>query len=190
MRKYLISLSLVFLLTGCSLGAEGILVAVTAAGGIVSSMTASPDYAKYAEQCKAIIREASAAQASENTVLAKLAEQDDTRQSVLLYMAMRPKDNGIQRCALAMPKGFLTQLAESGNILNFAATVYGVNRDSANTKRALEANKELALAQQEVLRDMKQMEYAFQSQLASGAVPIINATSSAIKSGSVQSAGE
>lgn len=166
MKRTLIASCVVLSLAGCG-SAELVTVGLAAAGGIISSMTASPDYAIYAEKCKEIVAEARAAAETEATILAKIADGKDMGHSVLLFMAMRPKTDAATRCALILPKGFMQTLAESGNILNFVATVYGINRDGINQRKTLEANKEISLAGMEHQQEMTALQNALLRQLSS-----------------------
>lgn len=180
MKKSLLSLIAVAALSGCTIGAESVLVAVGAAGGIISSMTSSPDYTKYADTCKEIIQAGRDAYKADSDVLVNLTQHIEMRSQVLLYMAMRPKVDTVMQCALALPKGFLQQLAESGNILNFVATVYGVNRESINNRKAIEANKELSLAQQQNVLEAQRLQNQLLTQLAGNSITTIQETSNAI----------
>lgn len=164
--KLLSASFLVFSLVGCTLSSEAVLGSLAMASGVVSSMTESPDYKIYAQRCKEIVESAEKAMAGENQVLTEMAKDTTKNGSVLLYMAMRPKPDVYTRCALAMPKGFLATLAESGNILNFVATIYDVNRNSINARKTLEANKELGLAAMQHQEEMTAMQNALLQQLS------------------------
>lgn len=165
MHKQLTVLALSLSLAGCG-SAELVTVGLAAAGGIISSMTASPDYEIYANKCREIVQDARAAAEEEGKTLRKVAEDKAMGSQVLLYMALKPKTDVFSKCALVLPKGFLASLAESGNILNFVATVYGINRDSINDRKMLESNKELSLAGMEHQQEMTALQNALLRQLS------------------------
>lgn len=165
MKRTLIASCVVLSLAGCG-SAELVTVGLAAAGGIISSMTASPDYELYANKCREIVQDARAAAEEEGKTLRKVAEDKAMGSQVLLYMAMKPKTDVFAKCALMMPKGFLASLAESGNILNFVATVYGINRDGINQRKTLEANKEISLAGMEHQQEMTALQNALLRQLS------------------------
>ena len=175
MRKFRLSLALAsaFTLSACG-STEALLAGVGVAGGIISSLTESPDYKIYAKQCASIIASAEKAAAQEAGVLTAIAQQENMGGQVLLYMALKPKTTAFQQCALALPKSFLTSLAESGNVLNFVATIYGINRDSGNASRQLQVSKELGLAQLQSMKEMKELETALISTLAGQTSGIAN----------------
>lgn len=165
MKRILLISALSIGLAGCG-STELMVGGLAAAGGIISSMTSSPDYATYANKCREIVQDARAAAAEEGATLRKVAEDKAMGPQVLLYMAMKPKENVFTKCALALPKGFMAQLAESGNILNFVATVYGINRDGINQRKTLEANKEISLANMDHQQEMTALQNALLRQLS------------------------
>jgi hypothetical protein len=180
MRKSLLAIAAALSLAGCGT-TETLLAGAGVAGGLLSSLTSSPDYTKYADTCKDIIASARDAANGENMVLVEVAKDKTMNNSLLLYMAMRPKTNAFQQCALAMPKGFLDRLAESGNLLNFVATVYGVNRDSINQRKRIEISKELGLAEMQQRVELQELENALLGRLANGTINGVNAGAAAAR---------
>ena len=180
MRKTLITLAIAGSLAGCG-STEALLAGAAVAGGFVSSITSSPDYNKYADTCRLIVQDAKDAALAESETLRVLATDKETKGQVLLYMALKPKTNPYAQCALALPKGFLQTLAESGNILNFVAAIYGENRADARAQRALQANKELGLAQMQHAEEMQAMENALLGGLAAGALRGVEAGAAAAR---------
>lgn len=180
MRKTLITLAIAGSLAGCG-STEALLAGAAVAGGFISSITSSPDYNKYADTCREIVADAKIAALAEAETLRVLATDKETKGQVLLYMALKPKVNPYAQCALALPKGFLQTLAESGNILNFVAAIYGENRADARAQRALQVNKELSLAQMEHAEEMQAMENALINSLASGTLRGVEAGAAAAR---------
>lgn len=173
MKIHALALAASLALTGCGT-AETLLAGAGIAGGIVSSLSENKEYDKYADTCKEIIKAAEVAATAEAAVLTAVAKQENMGGQVLLYMAMKPKTTAFQQCALALPKSFLATLAESGNILNFVATIYGENRASARASRQLQMQKELGLAQLSNTRDMKELEAALISTLTGQNLQVVN----------------
>lgn len=180
MRKTLVVVAACAALAGCG-STEALLAGATVAGGILSSITSSPDYNKYADTCRLIVQDAKDAAIAEAATLQILATDKETKGQVLLYMALKPKANPYAQCALALPKGFLQTLAESGNILNFVAAIYGENRADARAQRALQVNKELGLAQMQHAEEMQAMENALLGGLAAGQLRGVEAGAAAAR---------
>lgn len=180
MRKSLLALVACGAIAGCG-STEALLAGAAVAGGVVSSLTSSPDYNKYADTCRLIVQDAKEAALAESETLRILATDKETKGQVLLYMALKPKANPYAQCALALPKGFLQTLAESGNILNFVAAIYGENRADARAQRALQVNKELGLAQMQHAEEMQAMENALLGGLAAGQLRGVEAGAAAAR---------
>lgn len=180
MRKTFLSLAACAALAGCG-STEALLAGASVAGGILSSITSSPDYTKYADTCRQIVEDARIAAVAESETLNVLAKDPATKSQVLLYMALKPRANPYAQCALALPKGFLQTLAESGNILNFVAAIYGENRADARAQRALQVNKELSIAGMQHQEALQEMENALLGSLASGQLRGVEAGAAAAR---------
>lgn len=186
MKHTLIATVLSISLVGCG-STETLLAGAALLGGVASSLTSSPDYAKYADTCRMIVQDAKEAALAEAETLRILATDKETKSQVLLYMALKPKVNPYTQCALALPKGFLQTLAESGNILNFVAAIYGENRADARAQRAMQLNKELGLAQLQHAEEMQQMENTLLGTLAAGTLRGVEAGAAAARPTSIPS---
>lgn len=131
-------------LTACGT-TEGLVAGIGVVGTALGAISKDADYAEYAAKCKEIILAQAATQDKTNAILQEAAKTKASE--VLLFMAFRPNVSGIQQCALAVPEGFWKSLAKNGGLLNFFATVYGINRNDAQAQRSMQVNKELGLAQ-------------------------------------------
>lgn len=141
----LILLACTLALTACGT-TEGLVAGLGVVGTALGAISKDADYEHYANVCKDLILAQAKAAESENAVLMKTAETKPSE--ALLYMALtRQSRSGIQQCALAVPQGFFKSLVANGNLLNFFATVYGINRSDSQAQRQMQNSKELGLAQ-------------------------------------------
>lgn len=131
-------------LTACGT-TEGLVAGLGVVGTALGAIAKDADYEHYANVCKDLIQAQAKAAESDNAVLMKVAETKPSE--ALLYMALRPSKSGLQQCALAVPQGFFKSLVANGNLLNFFATVYGINRSDSQAQRQMQNSKELGLAQ-------------------------------------------
>lgn len=163
MRRTLLSSAVIastLALSACGT-TEGLVAGIGVVGTALGAISKDADYAEYAAKCKEIILAQAAAEDKTNAILLEAAKTKASE--VLLFMAFRPSVSGIQQCALAVPEGFWKSLAKNGGLLNFFATIYGINRNDAQAQRSLQVNKEMGLAQ---LNQEVQME-ALRNQLIS-----------------------
>lgn len=131
-------------LTACGT-TEGLVAGLGVVGTALGAISKDADYEEYANRCKEIIVEQAKLQKADNDFLMVVAKTKPSE--ALLYKALTVSRSGIQQCALAVPQGFFKSLVANGNLLNFFATVYGINRSDAQAQRQMQNNKEMGLAQ-------------------------------------------
>lgn len=144
MKRTLIIIFASFSLTACGT-TQGLVAGLGVVGTALGAISKDADYEHYANVCKELVQVQAAAAQSDNAVLMEVARTKPSE--ALLYMALRPTRSGVQQCALAVPQGFFKTLVANGNLLNFFATVYGINRSDAQSQRQMQNSKELGLAQ-------------------------------------------
>lgn len=132
------------LVAGCGT-TEGVIAGIGVVGTALGAISKDADYEHYANLCKEIILAQTGLAEAEAEVLKEAAKTKPSE--ALLYMALRPTTSGVKQCALAVPQGFFKTLAANGGLLNFFATVYGINRGDAQAQRQMQVNKEMGLAQ-------------------------------------------
>lgn len=169
-------------LTACGT-TEGLVAGLGVVGTALSAVSKDADYEHYANVCKDLILAQSKAADSDNAVLMKVAETKPSE--ALLYMALRPSKSGMQQCALAMPQGFFKSLVANGNLLNFFATVYGINRSDSQAQRQMQNSKEIGLAQMNQEVQMEGLRNQLISTFGASAVSSFNAGAAAARTPAV-----
>lgn len=140
----LILLACTLALTACGT-TEGLVAGLGVVGTALGAISKDADYEEYAKRCKEIIIAQAELQKADNELLLVVAKTKPSE--ALLYKALTVSKSGIQQCALAVPQGFFKSLVANGNLLNFFATVYGINRSDSQAQRQMQNSKELGLAQ-------------------------------------------
>ncbi len=165
-------------LTACGT-TEGLVAGIGVVGTALGAISKDADYEEYAKRCKEIIIAQAEQQKADNELLLVVAKTKPSE--ALLYKALTVSKSGIHQCALAVPQGFFKTLVANGNLLNFFASVYGINRNDAQAQRQMQNSKELGLAQMNQDVQMEALRNQLIGVFGANAVSSFNAGAAAAK---------
>lgn len=162
MKKTLLALAACMALSGCSATMGGLAAIGAAVTGFVSSSSASPDYTKYADICKAVSTDITAVRTQYYTTLQSAfnSKNQTVQGGALVMLAVSKNDDNalFGRCMLQGPESFLQTLFKNTNVAQIMLALYQENRADSRSQRQMQLQKELGLARMDHDENMKDKE--------------------------------
>lgn len=187
MKKSLIALAAAstVLLSGCSSTLGALAAAGAAVTSFVGSSSASPDYTKYADTCKAIVGDILAIKVARYEAISTGVSSKDAyvKGGAMVLLALEGRDDGqmFSRCQLQGPESFLQTVFKNTNVANLMLALYQENRADSRAQRQMQLQKELGLANMQHQENMQDKENALLQGLAGNPTENFNAGANAAK---------
>lgn len=186
MKKSLVALAAsALLLAGCTETLGGLAIAGAAVAGVMTSGSANPDYAKYAETCRAIVGDILLLRAARYEAISTGLNSANATVAggAMVMLAMESRDDGalFSRCQLQGPESFLQTIFKNTNVANLVLALYQENRADSRAQRMMELQRQLGLAQMEHAEIMQGMENDLLTDLAGRPTDNFNAGAAAAR---------
>lgn len=184
LTKIALILALALGLSACTETVGGLALIGTAVTGLISSGSANPDYTKYADTCKEIVKDIMTLQTAKYTAIGKAIDSKNAHVQggamvMMAYENQQMSGNMLQRCSIQGPESFLQTLFKNANVPNFLLALYQENRADSRAQRQMELSKQLSLANMQHQENMQDKENSLLEGLAGRPTENFNAGAAA-----------